>query len=123
MLCKCTKKTIVFFFCFQVKMMLKEFMLYNLLPQLLRNDEGKMLYTNDTMKAAVIMLCVCKEYYIRLSDSESVQLCTQLCLPKLRKEEFTKFWTDFFPDVGFLRRYVFHSAQYSFKSSCITCEL
>lgn len=85
-------------------MMLKEFMLHNLLPQLLKNDEAKMLYTNDTMKAAVIMLCVCKEYKMKLSDSENFQLCTHLCLPKLKKEEFTKYWTDFFPDVSFLRR-------------------
>lgn len=83
--------------------MLKDFMLHNLLPQLLKPGEGKMRYTDDTMKAAVIMLSVCKEYDIRLSASECFNLCTQLCLPNLKKEEFTKYWTDFFPDVAFLR--------------------
>lgn len=84
--------------------MLKDFMLHNLLPQLLKPGEGKMLYTNDTMKAAVIMLSVCKEYNIRLFDSEPFNLCTQLCLPNLKKEEFTKYWTDFFSDVAFFRK-------------------
>lgn len=83
--------------------MLKDFMLHNLLPQLLKTGEGKMLYTDDPMKAAVIMLSVCKEYNIRLSASEPFNLCTQLCLPNLKKEEFTKYWTDFFLDVAFLR--------------------
>lgn len=85
-------------------MMLKELMLHELLPQLLKTGEGKMLYTDDSVKAAVIMLSVCKEYNIKLSDSENFQLCTQLCLPNLKEEEFIKYWTDFLPDVAFLRK-------------------
>lgn len=84
--------------------MLKKCMLYDLLPQLLKTGEGKMVYTDDPMKAAVIMLSVCKEYDIKLSDSDNFNLCTQLCLPNLKKEEFTKYWTDFLPDVVFLRK-------------------
>lgn len=93
----------IVFLCFQVKIMLKEFMLHELLPQLLKTGEGKMVYTDDPMKAAVIMLSVCKEYDIKLLDSENFQLCTQLRLPNLKKEEFTKYWTDCLQDVAFLR--------------------
>lgn len=85
-------------------MMLKELMLHELLPQLLKTGEGKMLYTDDSVKAAVIMLSVCKEYNIKLSDYENFQLCTQLRLPNLKEEEFTKYWMDFLPDVKFLRK-------------------
>lgn len=77
-------------------------MLHTLLP--LKTGEGKMLYTNDPMKAAVIMLSVCKEYNIKSSDYERIHLCTQLCLPNLKKVEFTEYWTDFSLDVSFLKK-------------------
>lgn len=89
---------------FQVKKMLKECMLDELLPQLVRTGEGKMVYTDDPMKAAVIMLSVCKEYDIKLSNSEYFQLCTQLCLPNRKKEEFTKYWMNFLQEVAFLNK-------------------
>lgn len=84
--------------------MLKEFMLYNLIPQLLKKGKGRMHYTEDPVRAAVIMLSVCKEYSIRLDDAECFRLCTQLCLPNLQKEDFNKYWTDLFQDVPFLRK-------------------
>lgn len=79
-------------------------MLEELLPQLARPGEGKMVYTDDPMKAAVIMLSVCKDYDMKLSDSENFQLCTQLCLPNRKKEEFTKYWMNFLQDVAVLRK-------------------
>lgn len=84
--------------------MLKEIMLHELLPQLLKTEGGQMVYTDDPVKAAVIMLSVCKEYAIRLSDSENFNLCRQLCLSDMKKEEFTKYWTDFLQDVAFLKK-------------------
>lgn len=80
-------------------------MLYKLIPQLQKKvGEGRMLYTEDPVRAAVIMLSVCKEYSIRLEDAECFRLCTQLCLPNLQKEDFIKYWTDWFQDVPFLRK-------------------
>lgn len=84
--------------------MLKELMQRELVPQLLKRKEGKMVYTNDPLNAAVIMLSVCKEYDIKLSDSENFHLCTHLCFPNLKKDEFSKYWVDFFQDVAFLRK-------------------
>lgn len=78
-------------------------MLYKLIPQLLKEGEGRMLYTEDPVSAAVIMLSVCTEYSIRLDDAECFRLCKQLCLPDLQKEDFIKYWTDLFQDVPFLR--------------------
>lgn len=82
--------------------MLKEFMLYKLIPHLLKEGEGRMLYSEDPVRAAVIMLSVCKEYNIRLDDAECFRLCAQLCLPEHQKEDFIRYWTDFFQDVPFL---------------------
>lgn len=84
-------------------MMLKEFMLYKLIPKLLKEGEGRMLYTEDPVRAAVIMLSVCTEYSIKLDDTERFRLCTQLCLPNLQKEVFVQYWADLFQDVPFLR--------------------
>lgn len=79
-------------------------MLTKVIPQLLKKGEGRMLYTEDPVRAAVIMLSVCKEYSIRLEDAESFRLCTQLCLPHLQKEDFIKYWTELIQDVPFLTR-------------------
>lgn len=84
--------------------MLKEFMLTNLTPQLLKEGNAKMLYLQDTMKAAVIMLSVCEQHGIWLNETEKYRLCTALCLPKLSKEDFIKYWTEFSQDVPFLKK-------------------
>lgn len=69
----------------------------------LKPGAKKMLYIQDTMRAAVIMLSVCKQYSIRLKAGEEAELCSALCLPKLKKEEFLDYWADFFQDVPFLK--------------------
>ncbi|XP_035510465.1 E3 ubiquitin-protein ligase rnf213-alpha [Morone saxatilis] len=86
-----------------VRRMLKEFMLTNVIPQLVKDGEGKMLYIQDPMRAAVIMLCVSKHYSIRLNDAELNRLCTALCLPKLNKEDFLQYWADFSQNVSILK--------------------
>ncbi|XP_022072402.1 E3 ubiquitin-protein ligase rnf213-alpha [Acanthochromis polyacanthus] len=77
-----------------VKKMLKEFMLNNMIPQL-REGDGKSLYIKDPLRAAVIMLHVCRQHQIRLENFELKRLCTALCLPKLEKDNFLQYWTDF----------------------------
>lgn len=86
-----------------VRKMLKEFMLTNLIPQLLPDEAGKMLYVQDVMRAAVIMLYVCKKHGIKLKDAELHRLCNALCLPKLSKDDFLQYWADFSKDVSFLK--------------------
>ncbi|KAM6966144.1 LOW QUALITY PROTEIN: E3 ubiquitin-protein ligase rnf213-alpha-like [Tautogolabrus adspersus] len=86
-----------------VKEMLKDFMLENVIPQVSKDGDKKMLYIHDPMRAAVIMLCVCRQYGIRLSPAELNRLCTALCLPKLNKEEFLQYWADFSQDVPILK--------------------
>lgn len=84
-------------------MMLKDFMLTDLKPQLLKEETKKMPYIQDTMRAAAIMLSVCKQYGIKLKEGEKAELCTALCLPKLKKDDFMKYWADFLQDVPFLK--------------------
>lgn len=79
-------------------------MLTNLIPQLLKEGDVKMLYMQDPMRAAVIMLSVCKQHSIKLDGAEQYRLCTALCLPKLKKEDFIKYWADFSQDVHFLKK-------------------
>ncbi|XP_040919421.1 E3 ubiquitin-protein ligase rnf213-alpha isoform X2 [Toxotes jaculatrix] len=86
-----------------VRKMLKEFMLTNIIPQLLRDGDGKMPYIQDRLRAAVIVLCVCKQYVIVLPDAELRRLCTALCLPKLNKEDFLQYWADFSKDASVLK--------------------
>ncbi|XP_034448201.1 E3 ubiquitin-protein ligase rnf213-alpha isoform X1 [Hippoglossus hippoglossus] len=86
-----------------VTKMLKEFMLTSLVPQWLKDGDGKMLYIHDPMRAAVIMLCVCKKHGIRLNESELYKLCTVLCLPKQSKEDFLQYWADLSKDVIILK--------------------
>ncbi|CAL9693293.1 unnamed protein product [Knipowitschia caucasica] len=83
----------------EVKKMLKEFMLLNMIPELLRNRDRKRLYVKDPLRAAVVMLCVCRRYNISLDPHELSQLCTTLCLPKLNQEEFMKYWEQFSHDA------------------------
>lgn len=79
--------------------MLKEFMI----PQLLKDGDRKMLI-QDPMRAAVIMLCVCKQHGIRLNDAEHHRLCTALSLPKLNKDDFLQYWADFSRAVSILKK-------------------
>ncbi|XP_041853322.1 E3 ubiquitin-protein ligase rnf213-alpha isoform X2 [Melanotaenia boesemani] len=82
-----------------VKNMLKDFMLTSVIPQLIDGD-GKSLYVQDPMRAAVIMLYVWTQYQLRLDHGEVHRLCTALCLPKLEKDGFLKYWTDFSQSVS-----------------------
>ncbi|XP_044037270.1 E3 ubiquitin-protein ligase rnf213-alpha [Siniperca chuatsi] len=86
-----------------VRRMLKEFMLRNVIPQLLKDGDGKMLYIQDPMRAAVIMLCVQRQHAFRLTEIELYRLCTALCLPKLNKDDFLQYWADFSQDVSILK--------------------
>uniref|UniRef100_A0A3Q1GY65 Uncharacterized protein n=1 Tax=Acanthochromis polyacanthus TaxID=80966 RepID=A0A3Q1GY65_9TELE len=86
-----------------VKKMLKEFMLNNMIPQL-REGDGKSLYIKDPLRAAVIMLHVCRQHQIRLENFELKRLCTALCLPKLEKDNFLQYWTDFSQCASSLKR-------------------
>ncbi|XP_041812142.1 E3 ubiquitin-protein ligase rnf213-alpha [Chelmon rostratus] len=85
-----------------VREMLKEFMLTRVIPQL-KDRDGTMHYIQDPMRAAVIMLRVHRQYGIRLNDGELHRLCTALCLPKLSKEGFVEYWTNFTQDVSPLK--------------------
>lgn len=82
-----------------MKELLKNFMLRKLIPQLLKDGNGQMCYIQDPLKAAVIMLSVCKEYGIWQSNEELNQLCNTLHLPKLGKD-FQQYWADFSKDVS-----------------------
>ncbi|KAK5884967.1 hypothetical protein CesoFtcFv8_018727 [Champsocephalus esox] len=86
-----------------VRRMLKEFMLTKVIP-LRKDGGGEMLYTQDRMKAAVIMLCVWREHKLRLDNGELNQLCNMLCLPKRDKEEFLGYWAEFSQDVAILNK-------------------
>lgn len=79
-------------------------MLRNVIPQLLKDGDGKMLYIQDPMRAAVIMLCVWRQHGIKLNNTEFHRLCNTLCLPKLPKDEFLQYWADFSQDVAILQR-------------------
>lgn len=84
--------------------MLKLFMLTNVIPQLLKDGDGRSLYIQDTLRAAVIMLYVWRRYTFKLDNSERHRLCTALCLPKLDRDDFLKYWTKFSQDVTPLKR-------------------
>lgn len=83
--------------------MLKDFMLTNLIPQLLKGGDAKMTYIQDQLRAAVVMLSVCHQHKIRLDEAECYNLCSALCLPKLNKEDFMKYWAEFSQDVSFIK--------------------
>ncbi|XP_078017826.1 E3 ubiquitin-protein ligase rnf213-alpha isoform X1 [Epinephelus lanceolatus] len=94
-----------------VRRMIKEFMLMNVIPQLVKDGDGKMLFIQDSMRAAVIMLYVCKHHGIRLNEGELHRLCTALCLPSLNKDEFLQYWADFTQDVSILKNLTVHLAS------------
>lgn len=81
-------------------------MLTHITPQSQKGGDVKMFYIQDHVRAAVITLSVCKQYEIRLKDGECIHLCNELCLPKLEREDFKKYWADFSRDVAFLKRFL-----------------
>ncbi|XP_029293033.1 LOW QUALITY PROTEIN: E3 ubiquitin-protein ligase rnf213-alpha-like [Cottoperca gobio] len=85
-----------------VRKMLKEFMLTKVIPQL-KDGGGEMLYIQDPMRAAVIMLCVWRQQRFNLDNGELHRLCSALCLPKRDKDEFLQYWTKFSQDVSILK--------------------
>lgn len=78
-------------------------MLTKVIP-LRKDGGGEMLYTQDRMKAAVIMLYVWRQHKLRLDNGELNQLCNMLCLPKRDKEEFLGYWAEFSQDVAILNK-------------------
>lgn len=84
--------------------MLKDFMASKMIPQ---QEDGRNGYGLDPLRAAVVMLSVYQQYEIRLRDSECYHLCTDLCLPQMKKEDFLNYWAEFLQEVPFLRAYVF----------------
>lgn len=79
-------------------------MLTNVIPQLMKDGDGRSLYIQDPMRAAVIMLCVWKQYRLKLDNAELHRLCTALCLPKLNKDDFLKYWVQFHSDVSTINK-------------------
>ncbi|XP_037333444.2 E3 ubiquitin-protein ligase rnf213-alpha isoform X2 [Pungitius pungitius] len=86
-----------------VKWMIKEFLLSRVIPQSQKDGEGKMPYIRDPVRAAVIVLSVWSKLKIKLDNGELHRLCSALCLPKLEKEEFLKYWADFSQAVATLK--------------------
>ncbi|XP_041633633.1 E3 ubiquitin-protein ligase rnf213-alpha isoform X2 [Cheilinus undulatus] len=86
-----------------VKNILKDFMLRNMIPQVSKDGDKKALYIQDPLRAAVVMLCVCKKYVIVLNDAEQNRLCTALCLPNMNKADFLQYWAEFSQDVPILK--------------------
>ncbi|KAK6312343.1 hypothetical protein J4Q44_G00180070 [Coregonus suidteri] len=86
-----------------VRKLLKQFMLDNVVPQLQKEGEGKSCFIQDPMRAAVVMLYVWKQFSLKLDHGESTRLCTALCLPKLPKDSFLQYWTDFSQAVSGLK--------------------
>ncbi|KAJ8398812.1 hypothetical protein AAFF_G00420090 [Aldrovandia affinis] len=79
----------------EVNNLLRQLILESVTPQLDKESDGKRIFIKDPLKAATIVLYVWKKYGIKLDNRELSRLCTDLCLPKLPKEEFIPYWTDF----------------------------
>ncbi|MEQ2177234.1 hypothetical protein GOODEAATRI_001612 [Goodea atripinnis] len=87
-----------------VRKILKEFMLTQVFPQLKDGNE-KCLYIQDPMGAAMIMLYVWRHFQIKLDQNADLnRLCSALCLPKLEKDKFIQYWTNFSRDVSVLKK-------------------
>ncbi|XP_029014016.1 E3 ubiquitin-protein ligase rnf213-alpha isoform X2 [Betta splendens] len=86
-----------------VRKMLKEFMLTNVIPQLQKDGDGRSQYIQDPLRAAVIMLYVQRQHGFRLADAELNRLCNALCLPNLDESQFLEYWTAFSQDVLLLK--------------------
>lgn len=83
--------------------MLKKFMADKVFPQ---QEDGGHAYGLDPLRAAVIVLSVCRHYKIFMKDSECYHLCNALCLPQMTKEDFLNYWAVFLREVSFLTVYV-----------------
>ncbi|KAM6905305.1 E3 ubiquitin-protein ligase rnf213-alpha-like [Xenentodon cancila] len=84
-----------------VRRMLKDFLLANVIPQLRHEDRKR--FIQDPLRAAVIALHTVGQYKMKLENSELSLLCTTLCLPKLEKDRFLQFWAEFSQDVSVLK--------------------
>ncbi|KAJ7989846.1 hypothetical protein DPEC_G00308720 [Dallia pectoralis] len=86
-----------------VRKLLKQFMLINVVPQLTKEGEGKSSFIQDPLRAAVVMLYVCRLYTIKLDNGELTRLCNALCLPKMPQDHFLRYWDDFVQAVAGLK--------------------
>nr|XP_015798016.2 E3 ubiquitin-protein ligase rnf213-alpha [Nothobranchius furzeri] len=82
-----------------VRRMLKDFVLQNIIPQL-RDGVASNVYIQDHLRAAVVVLYICRQFQIKLENRELNCLCGALCLPKLEKDRFLQYWAHFSQDVS-----------------------
>ncbi|KAJ8245185.1 hypothetical protein GJAV_G00274170 [Gymnothorax javanicus] len=75
--------------------LLKEFILEMVTLQREKDNTGRRSFIKDPLKAAVIVLYICKTYNIKLDSAELSRLCVALSLPDLPKDEFVAYWLDF----------------------------
>nr|XP_057905202.1 E3 ubiquitin-protein ligase rnf213-alpha isoform X2 [Doryrhamphus excisus] len=87
-----------------VKKMMKEFLLRNVAPWLRKDGNEGSTYVKDGLRAAVIMLHVCREHAIKLDHTELLHLCLGLCLPTLNRGDFLQYWDKFSRDVALLKK-------------------
>ncbi|XP_054615147.1 E3 ubiquitin-protein ligase rnf213-alpha isoform X2 [Dunckerocampus dactyliophorus] len=91
----------------EVRKLMKEFMLTKVAPCLLKDgNDGNVetVYIKDPLRAAVIVLYVCREHAIKLDRTELCRLCIALCLPNLNRGGFLQYWEAFSRDVALLKR-------------------
>ncbi|XP_057716646.1 E3 ubiquitin-protein ligase rnf213-alpha-like isoform X2 [Corythoichthys intestinalis] len=82
---------------------LKNFMVKYVTPRLWGDGNGgERLYIKDRLRAAVIMLLVCVRYSIKLDSVHYYQLCAELCLPELDRDDFLRYWEGFCHDAELL---------------------
>ncbi|XP_019896923.2 E3 ubiquitin-protein ligase rnf213-alpha isoform X2 [Esox lucius] len=86
-----------------IQKLLKHFMLESVVPQLLKEGNDKSAVIQDPVKAAVIMMLVCKQHSIQLDQAEVAGLCKALCLPNLPRDEFLQYWMEFTQPIESLR--------------------
>ncbi|XP_061741549.1 E3 ubiquitin-protein ligase rnf213-alpha-like isoform X1 [Nerophis ophidion] len=87
----------------EVKEMMKEFMLTQMTPQLLKDENAESVYIKDPLRAAVIVLYVCRTYTIKLDSTALLCLCSALCLPKLNRNDFLQYWEKISQDIAVLK--------------------
>ncbi|KAM9780063.1 E3 ubiquitin-protein ligase rnf213-alpha-like [Neosynchiropus ocellatus] len=83
-----------------VRNLMKEFLLLNVTPQMLKDREGTSSYVRDPLKAALVFLYVGMTYRIKLLQPEFDSLCTLLCLPPLPKDKFPQYWANLSQDIA-----------------------
>ncbi|KAL4658166.1 E3 ubiquitin-protein ligase rnf213-alpha-like [Arapaima gigas] len=87
----------------EVNNLMKELILEKVLPELQKESEGKTSIIKNSLKAAVIVLYVTKEYSIQLNHGELSRLSTLLCLQKMPKEEFLVYWADLVDSLSYFK--------------------